>query len=494
MNHPLLVVAFENELGHTNFEDMDHSLLTFSFRASCSSLPAQPGKVRAGSAVGRVGVEALPGLGGHCCVGGGGFDGPDMFRHEPVEALAGIHQPAVPGWQDMKVQAIQGRGVEFKSALGRPFHHPGQGDVRKARVPVAAANVRVHAREPDLLQALATDSVLFSPHTGLEGLAALVDGQGLKGVVHAAAQVHVVEFDIKELVDDVEVPGRNAQRPHRVPDADTMHADLARIRAPEEFGLDGPWMRLFVAAAVEAVGIVKLWQVARAQEARVAQQSAQAAHRVGPATEAEQKDVVAVLVLLHEKTVGLQNVPRYPRAGNPATDLVEPLRAHAGIVIEQLTPAVPGKGGHAHGQPGHVGRRNHPFILLVRSVPGAVAADDDAFGHVASLAARPKMAICCVREKIQTAYVCQNTLRALDFFASLHLTIFEQAANFEFLNSQLGFGRNRARLRITLPCMRPGCEGQSPVFFLDVYGIHEGLDMRLPHEFSWIRSDEKYVP
>jgi hypothetical protein len=32
----------------------------------------------------------------------------------------------------------------------------------------------------------------------------------------------------------------------------------------------------------------------------------------------------------------------------------------------------------------------------------------------------------------------RNTLRALDFFASLHLTIFEQAANFEFFNSQLG--------------------------------------------------------
>jgi len=45
------------------------------------------------------------------------------------------------------------------------------------------------------------------------------------------------------------------------------------------------------------------------------------------------------------------------------------------------------------------------------------------------------MVICCVSEKIQTAYR-RNTLRALDFFASLHLTIFEQAANFEFFNSQ----------------------------------------------------------
>jgi hypothetical protein len=36
-----------------------------------------------------------------------------------------------------------------------------------------------------------------------------------------------------------------------------------------------------------------------------------------------------------------------------------------------------------------------------------------------------------------------NTLRALDFFASLHLTIFEQAANFEFFGGQLGADRER---------------------------------------------------
>jgi len=35
------------------------------------------------------------------------------------------------------------------------------------------------------------------------------------------------------------------------------------------------------------------------------------------------------------------------------------------------------------------------------------------------------MAICCVSEKIQTAHQL-NTSRGLDFFASLHLTIFEQ--------------------------------------------------------------------
>jgi len=46
------------------------------------------------------------------------------------------------------------------------------------------------------------------------------------------------------------------------------------------------------------------------------------------------------------------------------------------------------------------------------------------------------MVICCVSKKIQTAYVFADTPRALDFFASLHLTIFERPAFFEFFNSQ----------------------------------------------------------
>jgi hypothetical protein len=43
------------------------------------------------------------------------------------------------------------------------------------------------------------------------------------------------------------------------------------------------------------------------------------------------------------------------------------------------------------------------------------------------------MAICCVSEKIQTAYL-RNTLQTLDFFNSLHLTIYERPANFDFFS------------------------------------------------------------
>lgn len=157
----------------------------------------KPGQVEAFFPVGRVGVEALPGLRGHGgIVGSGGFDGADVVRKKAVEPLFGVHQPAVPGRADCKVQALHGGRVELQPAFARPLHHPGQGDVREAGIPVAAADIGMHARKPDLLKPLATNPVLLPPHAGLERAAAFVDGQGLEGVVDAAAQVHVVELDV----------------------------------------------------------------------------------------------------------------------------------------------------------------------------------------------------------------------------------------------------------------------------------------------------------
>jgi len=42
----------------------------------------------------------------------------------------------------------------------------------------------------------------------------------------------------------------------------------------------------------------------------------------------------------------------------------------------------------------------------------------------------------------------RNTPRALDFFASLHLTIFERPANFEFFNRQLADRFKTANCRV----------------------------------------------
>jgi len=48
------------------------------------------------------------------------------------------------------------------------------------------------------------------------------------------------------------------------------------------------------------------------------------------------------------------------------------------------------------------------------------------------------MAICCVSEKSQTAYVRKYTARP-GFFRFLASLFFERPANFEFFNSQLSF-------------------------------------------------------
>jgi hypothetical protein len=57
------------------------------------------------------------------------------------------------------------------------------------------------------------------------------------------------------------------------------------------------------------------------------------------------------------------------------------------------------------------------------------------------------MAICRVSEKIQTAYVSANTLRVLDFFDSLHLTILGRPANFEFFSQLRLHARWMARFQ-----------------------------------------------
>jgi hypothetical protein len=53
--------------------------------------------------------------------------------------------------------------------------------------------------------------------------------------------------------------------------------------------------------------------------------------------------------------------------------------------------------------------------------------------------------------------LCLNTPRGLDFFASLHLTIFEQPANFEFFNRQLHISPRPSRPGVGLGFKSVGC-------------------------------------
>jgi Ni,Fe-hydrogenase III small subunit len=89
--------------------------------------------------------------------------------------------------------------------------------------------------------------------------------------------------------------------------------------------------------------------------------------------------------------------------------------------------------GHAQhnggAEPHHPHRPLHPRLPPAPpDHPGRLPAPAGPPAQTQPLAGRPKTATCCVSE-IQTAYVCLNTLRGLDFSASLHLTIFERPAD-----------------------------------------------------------------
>jgi hypothetical protein len=80
------------------------------------------------------------------------------------------------------------------------------------------------------------------------------------------------------------------------------------------------------------------------QDAGVAHQPRQAAHRVRAAAEPEEEQLVAGLVLAHEEVVARLDVPRDAGAEGAAGDLVPPaVDAHALVVVHDLAdPAARG--------------------------------------------------------------------------------------------------------------------------------------------------------
>src|SRR5829696_2189555 len=69
--------------------------------------------------------------------------------------------------------------IKLKTAAFCVLLHPGERNIRKPAVWVAAANIRVNAREPDLLNALPGIPICF-PECGCKRLSALVDRYRMK--------------------------------------------------------------------------------------------------------------------------------------------------------------------------------------------------------------------------------------------------------------------------------------------------------------------------
>src|ERR1051325_3318093 len=136
--------------------------------------------------------------------------------------------PVVPLERIVQLRrAVARRGnparVEFEATPGRhTVCHPSQCDAREGplRPSVSAADVAVYAGEPHLLEHLSrlARAGLLLPESGHEGTAALVDGDGMEGAIHPAAQRHVVESK--------EVLGEPAEETHRDSErAEETHRD-----------------------------------------------------------------------------------------------------------------------------------------------------------------------------------------------------------------------------------------------------------------------------
>ncbi len=252
--------------------------------------------------------------------------------------------------------------------------HPSQRDERQVVVRVAAADVRVHAGKPDLLDALGVVRARLVPQHRLEGVALVVDRDRVAGAIDLRRQLLIGEaVRVEDAVDHRrQLVDRKAHGIDGVPDAD--EPDLVRagqtVLSVEVFGLrdrgpqvpqpaEGGRDQRLVLAAIAAVGEpdpgvqslagVQLHGPAAARRNRLAavehaaprDQTCERARGEGAAAETEDVDLIACAIVPAEEPVELADVARQAPAERAAE---QPERPEAGrpdavVVIRDLVVA-----------------------------------------------------------------------------------------------------------------------------------------------------------
>ena len=286
--------------------------------------------------------------------------------------------------------------------------HPVQTHQRQALLGIAAAHVGMDAGEPHLPDASARLGLgRFVPQAGVEGLALVVDGQGLGRPFDAGAELVVGKLEaIDQTVDGIGHPQhRKAHRAHRVPHP--HEADAGAAMAParrRQIGLQIPAMgsgefldrrpapqtaqQAFqpgaVVMPVGAVGVLHALaqrfvavQALRVEDADAGDQPRQTAHGEGAAAEAEQVDVIAGFIHPYQRGIQLPHVARQSPAEGAAEDLQRPEGggAHAIVVDGDLRHVRIVLIDHLE-QLEHIGA-----AILVGRVARAIGTDHDVLGH-----------------------------------------------------------------------------------------------------------------
>src|SRR3954471_6196743 len=131
-----------------------------------------------------------------------------------------------------------------------------------------------------------------------------------------------------------------------------------------------------LAAPIQAVRVLDHAAVLGKQDPAVAHQPGETARGEGATAEAEEPQLIAGLVVLDQPGVAVPHVTREAVAERAAADPLAEPRAHAGLVLDELIVRL---------DDGILELADVRHRGPVRAVPGAVAEDDQAFAHGASL-------------------------------------------------------------------------------------------------------------
>ena len=288
--------------------------------------------------------------------------------------------------------------------LGRLGDHPRERQVRQLVLRVAAADVGVHAGEPDLLDPPRGPVGLeLLPELRQERRAILVERQRVARVLDVRMQGRVVKRVTPR--DEPADPGQ-PQRPHGVPHADEVRRrDMARVARTI---LRAPLGALAPLLVARAIGLVDPAQCPPRQsatrtavDARIAaaagacrdtaecEHAAETAHGVGAAAEAEEIDPVTGLVHLDQGVVAVDDVPGNPEPGGLADHVVDLAPAPpVGPVGWRAEPRIVERLLNA----GNDGARAVELVDVARKdtgnatrLPGSVREDQNVLGHAGHL-------------------------------------------------------------------------------------------------------------
>jgi hypothetical protein len=342
-------------------------------------------------------VRAVVGIGGEVAVSAGGVQALDG---RIVDALGRVGlaygaelrraQPPLRGARvDEHVPRVR-RCVldvlflERQPVAHGPTCHPAERLIGEAGIRIATTDVGVRPDKPCLLEDLLPNAIalqaLLKPRLALpdgrgEEPPAFVKRQCLEGARHVVTEVGVMEA-VPALAEQAQWSRRNAHGADRVPDADKidpgfpwlgLRREARQKRAPLCLG---PLLRR---GAVIRPGVGKFVHVLLGEEPDQPDQAAETAHRVRAAREAEEKQLVARLIIVDEEAIRLLDVLGQAHAEEAAD---EP--------VQQIAGADPGVIEHDLGHPEVVGGTNGAdhldhvrwVVLLVGPVPRSIAADD----------------------------------------------------------------------------------------------------------------------